>query len=106
TNSVSTLIIPDRTSAEDPKVSRIIRAAEAIFIAGGDQARYINFWKGSPVQDALNSDMAEGKPIGGTSAGQAVLGEFIYAALNDKSDENDLTSPEVLRNPYAERVTV
>jgi cyanophycinase len=106
TNSVANLIIPDRASAQDPKVSAIIRTAEAIFIAGGDQARYINFWKGTPVQDSLNANIAEGKPIGGTSAGLAVLGEYIYAALNDKPDDNDLTSPEVLRNPYAERVTV
>ena len=105
-NSVATLIIPDRASAQDAKVSAIIGEAETIFIAGGDQARYINFWKGTPVQDALNANIAEGKPIGGTSAGLAVLGEFIYGALNDRPDDADLTSPEVLRNPYAERVTV
>ena len=98
-NSVATLIIPDRASAQDPKVSDIIRNAEAVFIAGGDQARYVNFWKDTPVQDALNA-------IGGTSAGLAVLGEFIYGALQDKPDDNDLTSPEVLRNPYMDRVTV
>jgi cyanophycinase len=105
-NSVATLIIPDRASAQDPKVADIIRNAEAIFIAGGDQARYVNFWKGTPVQDALNANIKDGKPIGGTSAGLAVLGEFIYAALKDKEDDKDLTSPEVLRDPYTERVTV
>jgi cyanophycinase len=106
TNSVATLIIPDRASAQDPKVSGIIRNAEAVFIAGGDQARYINFWKGTPVQDALDANIEDGKPIGGTSAGLAVLGEFIYGALQDKPDDNDLTSPEVLRDPYMDRVTV
>ena len=105
-NSVATLIIPDRASAQDPKVTQIIRNAGAVFIAGGDQARYINFWKGTPVEDALNANIKDGKPIGGSSAGLAVLGEFIYGALQDKADDNDLTSPEVLRNPYMERVTV
>lgn len=105
-NSVATLIIPDRASAQDPKVNEIIRNAEAVFIAGGDQARYINFWKGTAVQDALNANIKDGKPIGGTSAGLAVLGEFIYGALQDKADDKDLTSPEVLRDPYMERVTV
>lgn len=105
-NSVATLIIPDRASAQDPKVADIIRNAEAIFIAGGDQARYVNFWKGTPVQEALNANIKDSKPIGGTSAGLAVLGEFIYAALKDKQDDKDLTSPEVLRDPYTERVTV
>lgn len=105
-NSVSTLIIPDRDSTQDPRVAEIIRSAQAIFIAGGDQARYVNSWKGTPVQDAINADIAEGKPIGGTSAGLAVLGEFIYGALQDKEDDKDLTSPEVLRNPYFNRVTL
>jgi len=105
-NSVATLIIPDRASAQDPKVSEIIRSAEAVFIAGGDQARYVNFWKDTPAQDALNANIKDGRPIGGTSAGLAVLGEFIYGAIHDKDDDNDLTSPEVLRNPYMDRVTV
>jgi cyanophycinase len=52
TNSVATLIIPDRETAADPKVADIIRHAEVPFIAGGDQARYINFWMGTPVQEA------------------------------------------------------
>ena len=37
-NSAATLIIPDRQAAQDPAVAEIIRHAEAIFIAGGDQA--------------------------------------------------------------------
>lgn len=105
-NSVATLVIPNRAAAEDPRVNEIIRDAEAIFIAGGDQGRYVNFWKGTPVQTALNADIAEGKAIGGTSAGLAVLGEFIYGALEDKPDDEDLTSPQVLRDPYFPRVTL
>ena len=68
-NSVATLIIPDRLAALDPAVADIIRHAEAIFISGGDQGRYVNFWRTSPVQDAINEAVAAGKPIGGTSAG-------------------------------------
>ena len=40
-NSVATLIIPNREAAEDPAVAEIIRKAEVIFIAGGDQANYL-----------------------------------------------------------------
>src|ERR1700733_8410340 len=83
TNSVATLVIPDRKAAQDPAVAGIIRHAEAVFIAGGDQARYIHFWLGTPVQDAINANLSGGKPIGGTSAGLAVEGEFIYGALLD-----------------------
>ncbi len=106
TNSVATLIIPSRESANDPKVAQIIRQAEAIFIAGGDQARYINWWQHTPVQDALNAHIAAGKPIGGTSAGLAVLGEYIYSAQGDAPDDPDLTSIQALSNPYFNRVTV
>lgn len=105
-NSVATLIIPDRSSAQEPAVAEIIRHAEAIFIAGGDQARYVNFWMGTPVEDALNADIARGVPIGGTSAGLAVLGEFAYGALRDKPDDKDLASTEVLLDPFTERVTL
>jgi cyanophycinase len=105
-NSVATLIIPDRDAAQDPAVAEIIRHAEALFIAGGDQSRYVNFWRGTPVQDAINAGLAAGKPIGGTSAGLAVLGEFAYGALGDAPDDEDLSSSEVLRDPYFRRVTL
>ncbi|HTA50114.1 MAG TPA: cyanophycinase [Verrucomicrobiae bacterium] len=106
TNSIATLIIPSRKAAQEPRVAEIIRQAEAIFIAGGDQSRYVNFWKGTPVEDAINAHVAAGKPIGGTSAGLAVLGQFVYGCLEDKPDDADLASREVLADPYIKRVTV
>jgi cyanophycinase-like exopeptidase len=105
-NSVGTLIIPDRGAAEDPAVAEIIRKAEVVFIAGGDQANYIRGWKGTPVETALNEGIAAGKPIGGTSAGLAVEGEFVYGAMEDKPDDKDLASADVLANPFFERVTL
>jgi cyanophycinase len=105
-NSVATLIIPDRESAQNPKVADIIRHAEAVFIAGGDQARYINFWQDTGVQTALNENLAAGKPVGGTSAGLAVLGQFIYSAQGDAEDDPALTSAQTLADPYFARVTV
>ncbi len=105
-NSVATLIVPDRQAAQDPAVAEIIRHAAVVFIAGGDQANYIRGWKDTPVEDAINANVAAGKPIGGTSAGLAVLGEFVYGALGDKPDDHDLASTDVLPNPYFERVTL
>ena len=105
-NSVATLIIPNRQAAEDPAVAEIIRKAEVVFIAGGDQANYIRGWKGTSVESAINVDMAAGKPIGGTSAGLAVLGEFAYGATGDAPDDKDLASTDVLPNPYFARVTL
>jgi cyanophycinase len=105
-NSVATLILPDRAAAEDPAVAEIMRKAEVIFISGGDQAHYIRAWQATPVEDAINAHVAAGKPIGGTSAGLAVEGEFVYSALGDKPDDNDLASRDALANPYFDRVTL
>ena len=68
-NSVATLIIPNLAAANDPAVASIIQRAEAVFIAGGDQSDYINFWQGTPVESTLNTLIAQGVPVGGTSAG-------------------------------------
>ncbi len=106
TNSVATLIIPTRKAAMEPRAVEIISQAEVIFIAGGDQSRYVNFWKGTPVEEAINAHVSLGKPIGGTSAGLAVMGQFVYGCLEDKPDDADLTSREVLADPYAKRVTL
>lgn len=105
-NSVATLIIPDRAAAEDPAAAEIIRKAEVLFFAGGDQANYIRGWKDTPVESAINEDLAAGKPVGGTSAGLAVEGQFVYGALGDKPDDKDLASQDVLSNPYTPRLTL
>ena len=105
-NSVATLILTDRAAAQDLKVAEIIRQAEAIFIAGGDQANYLNFWADTPVQKEINDALARGVPLGGTSAGLAVMGEFVYSAQGDSPDDPDLTSALALSNPFHRRVTV
>lgn len=105
-NSVATLIIPSREAANESRVAEIIQQAEVVFIAGGDQARYINWWQHTPVEDALNAHIAAGKPLGGTSAGLAVMGEYIYSAQGDAPDDPDLRSAQALADPYFSRVTV
>ncbi|NTV94673.1 MAG: cyanophycinase [Thiobacillus sp.] len=95
-NSVATLIIPTVTAANDARVKNIILNAEAIWIAGGDQSNYINYWANTEVQNALNSMVAAGVPIGGTSAGLNVLTQYIYSALASQG----VTSAQALANPY------
>jgi cyanophycinase len=99
--SVETLVIPSRDAANDPFVIERIRGAEALFIAGGDQADYINYWQGTPVQAAIQELAARRIPIGGTSAGMMVLGRFGFAALN-----GSITSDDALANPYDKRMTL
>ena len=101
-DSVATLVFNSREAAFDPFVIETIRDAEALFIAGGDQSRYLRFWQGTPVEDAINSVAAKPAPIGGTSAGMAILGEFVYSAMSD----NSLSAATALRDPYHEDVTL
>lgn len=105
-NSVATLVIPSREAAMDPFVATTIRNAEALFIAGGDQANYVRNWTDTPVQSAINELIKKGVPVGGTSAGLAVLGEFSYSALNDGNIKANLDSRQTLLDPYNERVTI
>lgn len=105
-NSVATILIPNRDAAADPFVEQTIRHASALFISGGDQANYINFWQGTPVQAALNDAIRRGVPIGGTSAGLAVLGEYSYTAQGDKPDDPNLDGKTALTDPFGSRITL
>jgi cyanophycinase len=101
-NSVATLIIPNRAAASDPFVVSTIQSAEALWIAGGDQSNYINFWKGTPVEDSLNTLISRGVPIGGTSAGMNVLTQFVYSALASQG----ATSSQALADPFNRYITL
>lgn len=100
--SVQTLIFHARAPASDPRVLAIVKHADGIFIAGGDQANYVRFWKGTPLDGLLNAHVRAGKPLGGTSAGLAILGEWGYGAM----DGGSITSPEALRDPAGPAVTL
>lgn len=101
-NSVATLLIPDLAAANHPEVRNIIDQAEAIFIAGGDQADYVKSWNDTPVEDAIYEALGRNVPIAGTSAGLAVLGDVDFTALTGKT----ITSNEALLNPYDSRITL
>lgn len=100
--SAETFVFTGRGASSDPTVLAALAKADAIFIAGGDQARYVRFWKGTPVAAALDAHVAAGKPLGGTSAGLAILGEYLYGAM----DGGSITSPEAMANPLGPAVTI
>jgi cyanophycinase len=100
-DSVETLVVKSREAAADPFVIDRINRAELIFIAGGDQSDYLTLWKGTPLHAALERALARRAPIGGTSAGLAVLGHFDFAAYNGTID-----SIKALNNPYDRRLTL
>ena len=101
-DSVETIVFDKGAATADPFVVETIRKAEAVWIAGGDQSNYIRYWKDTPVEDAINFVAAKPAPVGGTSAGMAVLGEYVYSAEGKES----LTSAVALRDPYAPDLTL
>jgi len=104
-NSVETLVFSSREAASHPSVLAAVARAEAIFLAGGDQHRYERFWLGTPLAAALEGHARLGRPIGGTSAGLAVLGEHVFTAAFPAS-AGELTSALALQHPFDARITL
>jgi cyanophycinase-like exopeptidase len=100
-DSVETLVLGNRAASSDTFVLDRIRNADALFIAGGDQSNYVNYWKGTLVEEEINQLAARGVPIGGTSAGTAILSEFVYAAQRASA-----TSVDALANPFHRDITL
>lgn len=100
--SVQTLVFDDRKASTDPRILAILARADGIFIAGGDQSNYVRYWKDTPVETALNTHVAKGRPIGGTSAGLAILGGTGYGAM----DGGSVDSTTALADPLGPAVTI
>lgn len=101
-NSVETILIDTRAKAGIAEIATKIRNAESLFIAGGDQATYVSYWKDTPVEDAINYLINTKKvPVGGTSAGCAIQGKYYYSAAN-----SSVTSAQALANPYNSDMTI
>lgn len=100
-NSVTTVLCNNAACANEAVVVNLVKTAAAIFFAGGDQSTYYTWWKNTPLSAALQDAVSNRNvPIGGTSAGEMVLGELIYTALY-----NSATSPTALANPYNSDMT-
>jgi cyanophycinase-like exopeptidase len=101
-NSVETILINSRTLASNAEIVQKIRNAEALFIAGGDQAQYVSYWKDTPVEDAINYLInTKGVVVGGTSAGCAIQGKAYFDAMN-----GTIRSEDALANPYNTTLTL
>ena len=100
--SAETFVFRDREAAYDPEILKALERADGIFIAGGNQSRYVRYWRGTPVAAALEAHVRAGKPLGGTSAGLAMLGEYLYAPM----DGGSLNSPSALADPLGPDNTI
>jgi cyanophycinase len=101
-DSVETIIITTVAGANSAYVSSHIQNAEALWIAGGDQSTYTALWRGTAVETGVNFLLnTKSVPVGGTSAGLAVLSQFIYTG-----ELGSVTSTQALANPFHRYVTL
>ncbi|MGV0958508.1 MAG: cyanophycinase [Limnohabitans sp.] len=100
-STVQTLVVPSRAAANDPFVNEIVASANVIWIAGGDQADYFNFWQGTALDTTLKNAINHHVPVGGTSAGNAILGQYSFVALN-----GGVTSSQALSDPFNKYMTI
>lgn len=100
-DSIESFVVRSRDASTDPMLLDRLKKAEAIFFAGGDQSRYVTFFKDTPVEDVINAAAKRGVPIGGTSAGLAILSEFSYSAMH-----NSTTTAEATANPFHANITL
>lgn len=100
-DSVETIVVTAPQGARDPFVVERVRNAEAVFIAAGNQWSYVSDWKGTPLAEAIQARADAGVPIGGTSAGLAVLGQHVFSAAHGTID-----SRAALADPRDERITI
>jgi len=101
-NSVETIVFNNANAANDEYVLQQIAGAELLFIAGGDQYDYYQYWKDSPVEDAINALINEKQiTVGGTSAGMAILANCYYTPPGSSAD-----TEEALGNPFHPDVNI
>ena len=100
--SVETFVFHARSAAHDRHMLQSLAQADGVFIAGGDQSRYVKFWKHTDVARLLDEHVARGKPLGGTSAGLAIMGEYVFSAMTPA----DVTTDLALNHPTSRDVTI
>lgn len=97
-HSVRTLLLPRCSSnAVLREAAAIVARSSAVFFAGGDQADYV-IWKDTPIKSAVQHVYDTGGVVGGTSAGEAILGDYVFNAIHDS--RRDATSGNAVKNPY------
>ncbi|MEZ4257685.1 MAG: Type 1 glutamine amidotransferase-like domain-containing protein [Polyangiaceae bacterium] len=89
-----------RRRADAPWTERVIDRAEMVFIAGGNQTKYLDAWRGTRLAQAVSRVVARHGAIGGTSAGMHVLGGLVHTP---RGGGNSITSAIALADPYVGR---
>lgn len=99
-DSVESIVITSKKDATNAALSTTIKNAEVIFFAGGDQCDYTTIFKGTPIETSVEFVYAKGGAVGGTSAGLAIQGEFVYDGCKASA-----VSSDALANPFHSSLT-
>lgn len=86
-----------RARADSPWLLAKIEAAEILFLAGGNQTKYVDAWRGTALAGAVSRLVARGGAIGGTSAGMHALAGVVHTP---RGEGDSVTSSAVLGDPY------
>ncbi len=100
-NSVRTIVVGRGASYDDlAKVGALVDRAQGVFFSGGDQGNYAR-WKGTPLIAAVQRLYDRGGVVGGTSAGLAILGEYVFdsVAADAVSDDTSVTTANAVADP-------
>lgn len=101
-NYVEPLVITSVAGATNPNVLNKVANAEMRWFAGSYQYNYISFFKNNALEDLINNHInVKSAPIGGTSAGKAILCGNYFSAQN-----GTVTSAEAPFNPYNNKTTL
>lgn len=77
---IEILDIRDRREGEDPKWQEFLDRATGIFMTGGDQLRLCGLMTDTPLMEKIRIRAQLGEiALAGTSAGAAVMGEYMIA---------------------------
>lgn len=72
--------IPDKTTANQQALYDSLITYNGVFIKGGDQGKYYQYYKDTKVQQALQYIYNNGGVLSGTSAGSMILSPVVYTA--------------------------
>jgi len=99
--SAKNFIINSRSAADMQQLYDSLITYSGIFIKGGDQAKYYEYYRGTKTQSAIQYVFDNGGVISGTSAGTAIISPIVFTAEIASVDP-----ATALLNAYTRQITL
>lgn len=98
-SAATTFVFENREDANHRPTCLKLMDYDAIFMEGGHQQIYLNYWKGTLLEQQIADFYYSGKVLAGTSAGAMLQGEIAFISKNGR------VHPDVLfQNPYLQSI--